>query len=107
MEVPEGKVLVDEKQLNDLIEINTELSETNAKQKDVLKKILAAYEQLEKDGVVAVLEKMINSNDTSVMKLIAPIGRIIPKLKKYGDCPAINDVFNMQFFENAKTLAKK
>lgn len=106
MDVPEGQILVDEKQLNDLIELNTELSHDNAERKQVLKKILGAYEQLEKDGVIEILAKLVNGNDTSVMSMIAPIGRIIPKLKKYGDCEAINEVFNLDFFENAKKLAK-
>lgn len=106
MDTPEGKILVDEKQLNDLIEINTQLSVENAERKQVLNKILGAYEQLEKDGVVDILTKLVNESDTSVMKLIAPIGRIIPKLKKYGDNENINQVFNLQFFENAKKLAK-
>ncbi len=74
--------------------------------RECLIKILKAYEVLETDGVVKILSKIMDSEDISMFSLAAPIGRIIPKVKKYGENEDITNVFNFEFFETAKKAAK-
>ncbi|MFZ4398869.1 MAG: hypothetical protein ACOYO1_02450 [Bacteroidales bacterium] len=99
-----GMIYVEESQLRALIEENKRLKDADQSARSHLNKILLAYNELEKDGIVKIMEQMING-DSGVMTMIGPIGRIIPKVKKYGDNENITNVFNLEFFETAKKAA--
>lgn len=105
-EINDKMIEVEESRLRMLIQQNQQLQQSEDNARQCLKKVLAAYNQLEKDGIIDILQSLIKKDNVNVMSLLSPIGRIIPKLKKYGDNEAINDVFNIEFFETAKKAAQ-
>ena len=105
-EINDKMIEVEESRLRMLIQQNQQLQQSEDNARQCLKKVLAVYNQLEKDGIIDILQSLIKKDNVNVMSLLSPIGRIIPKLKKYGDNEAINDVFNIEFFETAKKAAQ-
>lgn len=101
-----GMIYVEAERLEQLIQENRQLKAASDSDsaRACLRKMLAVYEVLEKDGVINIISGAIGK-DTNAFSLLAPIGRILPKVKKYGDNQALNDVFNLEFFETAKKAA--
>ncbi len=99
-------IYIEVSRLEDLIKQNQELKKAGDESAKIcLQKMLAVYEVLEKDGIINILSGFIGS-EANAFSLIAPIGRILPKMKNYGDNEIFAEVFNMEFFETAKKAAK-
>ena len=101
----EGMIYVSEEEYTKTIQENIDLKASQHDAKKCLQKMVLVYDELEKVGVVDILKKIFNKDDLNIMALMAPIGKLIPKLKKFEDNEIINDVFNEQFFLRAKRAA--